>query len=66
MPVFFEFFEADSELLEQYLPGVEGAVAQDFAHREELGLVVNDNAGVGRQVALAVGESVERIDGLVR
>ena len=66
MPVFLEFFEADSELLEQDLPGMEGAVAQDFAHREELGLVVNDYAGVGGQVALAVGESVERIDGLVR
>ena len=42
-----------------------GGMAQQIAHGEELRLVVHDDAAVGRDVYLAVGEGIEGIDGLV-
>ena len=40
-------------------------MAQHIAHSEETRLVVLDNAAVGRDVYLAIGEGVEGINGLV-
>ena len=71
------FFERDEEeLLPQFRPlylllaaqqvhGVLGADAQQLAHAEEAGLLVVDDAAVGRHAQLAIGEGVERVDGLV-
>ena len=42
-----------------------GRVAQYVADGEELRLVVADDAAVGRDVDLAVGEGIEGVDGLV-
>ena len=42
-----------------------GRVAQHVAHGEEARLVVFDDTAVGRDVYLAVGEGVERVDSLV-
>ena len=76
--VFDEYlFERDEEeLLPQFRPlylllaaqqvhGVFGADAQQLAHAEEAGLLVVDDAAVGRHAQLAIGEGVERVDGLV-
>ena len=46
--------------------GAVGRVAQHVADGEELRLLVLDNAAVGRDVDLAVGEGIEGVDGLVR
>ena len=40
-------------------------MAQHVAHGEEARLVVFDDTAVGREVYLAVGEGVERVDSLV-
>ena len=41
-------------------------VSQNVAHGEELGLVVLDDAAVGRKTYLAVGKGIERVNSLDR
>ena len=65
VPVGLELVELDLQLLQEDVAGVEGAVLEDVAHREELRFVVLDHAGVGGDVDLAVRERVECVDGLV-
>ena len=43
-----------------------GVVFQDFVHGEEHRLVFPDHAGVGADLGLALGESVQGVNGLVR
>ena len=65
VPVVFELGKAYAELLFQQVAGVEGIVLEDVVDRKELRLVLHDHAGIRGNVGLAVGESVEGIDGLV-
>ena len=65
MPLVLQLLKTDPELPFQKVPGVIGVVDQDVLDREELGLAVHDHTGVGRDVALAVGESVKGIYSLV-
>ena len=44
---------------------MERVVAQDFVHPHEVRMTVLDHTGIGRDGNLAVGEGVERVDGLV-
>ena len=53
------------EFLAQQAHGAVNRVAQHVAHGEEARLVVLYHAAVGRQVYLAVGEGIQRVDGLV-
>ena len=66
VPVVPEFVQAYLLLLEQQVAGMEGGIAQDVVHSQELRLVVHYDAGVRGNGHLAVGEGVERVDGLVR
>ena len=66
VPRLVEFMQPDFELLPQQRPRMIGRTAQDLAHAHEVGLLVPDDAGVGRNRHLAVGEGVERVDRLVR
>ena len=63
--VFQQFSLADLEFLTQQFLGIFGRTTQYFAHGEEVRLLVVDDAAVGRNGDLAVGESVKCIDGLV-
>ena len=65
VPVAFQLVEEDPEFLVEEVFGMECVVAQDFVHAHEMGFAVHDDAGVGGEGHLAVGESVERVDGLV-
>ena len=53
------------QLHPQQVFGVLDRVGQHVADGEEAGFVVLDYAAVGRNVGLAVGEGIERVDGLV-
>ena len=65
VPVSLQLLEPYAELAEQYVAGVVGAVFQYLVDGQELRLVVLDHAGVRGEVAFAVGECIERVDGLV-
>ncbi len=65
MPRFVQLVETDLQLAAQQVSGVLGRAAQDFAHAQEVGLLVADDARIGRNGDFAVGECVERVDGLV-
>ena len=65
VPVAFQFSEPDAQLRLQEVAGVHGVVFQDVVDAQELRLVVPDHAGVGGDVALAVRERVQGVDGLV-
>ena len=65
MELFEELAAAYLEFAAEEGLGVLGTVAQHVAHGEELRLVVGDDAAVGRDVDLAVGEGVEGVKGLV-
>ena len=64
--LFKQFTLSYLKLLAQEVLCVFGAVAQHVAHGEELGLIVLYDAAVRRDVHLAVGEGIERIERLVR
>ena len=66
MELLEELALADLQLLAQEAQGIVYGLAQDVAHTEEVGLVVIDDAAVGRDANLAVGEGIECVDGLVR
>ena len=61
-----QFVAFDLQFLSDEAHGAVHRVAQHVAHGEELRLVVLNHAAVGRDVHLAVGKRVERVDGLVR
>ena len=65
MPGFVQFAEPDLQLASQQPLGMLGRAAQDFAHAQEMGFLLPDDAGVGRDRNLAVGEGVEGVDGFV-
>ena len=65
MPFVLQFAEFDFELLPEDVAGMEGIVFEDVVHREELRLVILDDAGVRVEGRLAVGEGVQGVDGLV-
>ena len=46
VPVVLQFVHPDPEFLQEDVPRVEGAVFKDVVDRQELGLVVLDDAGV--------------------
>ena len=62
---FVQLAEPDLQLASQQPLGMLGRAAQDFAHAQEMGLLLPDDAGVGRDRNLAVGEGVEGVDGFV-
>lgn len=66
MQLFEEFALAYLQFLTEEAERVVHRLAQHVAHAEEVGFVVVDDAAVGRDADLAVGEGVERVDGLVR
>ena len=66
MPLVLELVETNPQLPLKKIPGVEGVVSKDVLDTEELRLAIHDHAGVRGNVALAVSESVEGVDGLVR
>ena len=55
----------DLQLLAQEAHGAVYVVTQHIAHRQEARFVVLDDAAVGRQVNLTVGEGIEGVNGLV-
>ncbi len=65
VPLLVELPEADAKLGAQQMFGAFGAPAQDFADADEVRLLVGDDARVGRYGDFAVGEGIERVDGLV-
>ena len=65
VPFVLKFSETYLQLPLQQVLGVEGVVDEYVLDAQKLGLVVHDNAGVRSYVALAVGEGVESVDGLV-
>ena len=66
MPVVFQLLHLVAELGFEDVAGVEGIILQDLVHREEGGLVLPDDAGVGAYLCLAVREGVEGVDSFVR
>ena len=66
MPLVLKLREPDLQLPLEKISRVVRVVDQDVLDREELRLVVHDDAGVRGDVALAVRERVEGVDGLVR
>ena len=65
MPLLLEFSQLDFEFLLEEFPGLLGAVLENLADPEKAGLVVLNNAGVGGDADLAVGEGIECLEGLV-
>ena len=65
MHLFHQFVLADFEFLAQQPHRAVHGMAQHVGHGEELRLIVLDDAAVGRKVDFAIGEGIERIDGLV-
>ena len=65
MPGFVQFAEPDLQLAPQQPLGMLGRAAQDLAHTQEMGFLLPDDAGVGGDRNLAVGEGVEGVDGFV-
>ena len=63
---FHDFATAYLEFAAKQGQGVVYGLAQHVAHGEEVGLLSVDDAAVGRDAHLAVGEGVEGVDGLVR
>ena len=63
---FAHLVAVDFQFAAQQVAGVVDGLAQDVAHGEEVGLALVDDAAVGRDAHLAVGEGVEGVDGLVR
>ena len=66
VPVVLELVETDLELLTEQALCMVCAILEDVLHRKELRLVIHDHAGIRRDRHLAVCESIERVDGLVR
>ena len=62
----FEFMLANFELQAQQAHRGIDVAAQHVAHGQELRFLVVDDAAVWRDVDFAVGEGIERVDGLVR
>ena len=60
-----EFASADFQFAAQEVAGVVNGGAEHIADTEEAGLLVVDDATVGRDGNLAIREGVKRIDGLV-
>lgn len=66
MPVVLKLAQLDLKLLEEEILSVLDRHLQQIAGAKELRLIVGDNTGVGRDAHLAIGEEVERVDGLIR
>ena len=66
MPLVLKLGEPDVKLPFEKIPCVVRVVDQYVLDREELRLVLHDDAGVRRDVALAVRERVQSVDRLVR
>ena len=66
VPVLFQLCELVLQLGLEDVPRVISIVFQDLVHGEEHRLVVPDDAGIGRNLGLALGEGVQRVDGFVR
>ena len=66
MPFVLQLVHLELKLGVKDVPGVEGVVLKDIVHRQEDGLVVLDDAGIGAYLGLAVREGVQGVDGLVR
>ena len=66
VPLVLQLGEPDLKLPFEKVSGVESVVGQYVLDGEELWLVVHDDAGVRRDVALTVREGVQGVDGLVR
>ena len=65
MQLFEQLVLTDFQLLTDKVLRTVGRVAQHVADGEELRLVVTNDAAVGRDIDFAVGEGIERINGLV-
>ena len=65
MQLLQEFIAADLQLLPQQVERIVHRAAEHVAHAEELGLLVVDDAAVGRDADLAVGEGIEGVERLV-
>jgi len=65
VPGLFELALAYLQLTPQEVLGLPGRPAQDLFHPHEVGFVAVDDAGVGGDRHLAVGEGIEGVDGLV-
>ncbi len=65
VPLLVELAQTDAKLRAEQVFGAFGAAAQNFAHADEVGLLLGDDARVGRDGDLAVGKCVEGVDGLV-
>ena len=65
MQLFENLTLLDFQFATQQFLGVVDRAAQHIAHGKELGLALVNHAAVGRNVDLAVGKGIERIDGLV-
>ena len=61
VPFFGEFAEFDLEFQLEQLAGLVGDAAEDVRDAEELRLAIGDDAGVGRDGQLAIGEGEERV-----
>ena len=66
VPCLAQLAQPDFQLQPQQRLGVLGRAAQDLRNPEEVRLLVPDDARVRGDRHLAVGEGVERVDGLVR
>ena len=60
-----QFATPNLQFLAQQTHGAVHTVAQHIAHREETRFVVFNHTAVGRNINLAIAESIERIDGFI-
>ena len=65
MPFFLKLAKPDLKFLPDKLASLFGAVAQDFGDAEEARFVVLNDTGIRRDADFAIGEGVERLQGLV-
>ena len=66
MQLLQQLVAANLQFLSDEAHGAVYRVAQHVAHSKELRFVVLDDTAVGRDIHLAVGKGIERVDGLVR
>ena len=65
VPLALDLVQTDGQFLAHQLPGPLGVVAEHVVHAHEVGLLVLDHTGVGRDADLTVGTGVEGVDGPV-
>ena len=65
MPLVTQFFQSDFQLTAKQIHGIVGVDTQDFLHRHQAGLTVENHAGIGRIRHAAIRKSIQSVYRLV-